>query len=180
MTITLPGSSDLRSGSKLYDPMEDTHHHDLTVIGRAERVDLPKFGISRVPAKIDTGADSSSIWASDVHATVEALQFKLFGPGSEFYSGETLTFSADDFDVAGITNSFGEREERYKVKLTIRVKGRLVKGSFTLADRSTMAYPMLLGRRLLSGKFVVDVKAGEPLSKKEKLKRLLKEIGGKG
>ncbi len=163
--------------------MENTDIDELTVIGRAERIDLPKLGIFKIPAKTDTGADSSSIWATDITETASGLEFCLFGSGSEFYTGEKLIFSRDDYEVTRVANSFGDKEMRYKIKLTARVNGRLMKGSFTLADRSAKTYPILLGRRLLSGKFVVDVKAGEPLLKeeREKKKRLaqdLEETGG--
>jgi len=151
--------------------MNQQDEQQLTVIGRAERIDLPKQGISKVPAKTDTGADSSSIWGTDIRETSSGLEFRLFGSDSEFYTGELLTFPAEEFEVTRVANSFGHKELRYKVKLTVRVNGRLVKGSFTLADRSSKTYPILLGRRLLSGKFVVDVKAGEPLLQEERKKR---------
>ena len=157
----------------------------VTMIGRAERIDLPKQGIFAVPAKIDTGADSSSIWSSNIKETPDGLQFTLFGPGSDFYTGETLLCKADEYEVTRVASSFGDREFRYKVKLTARIKGRLVRGSFTLADRSNKTYPILLGRRLLSGKFIVDVKAGEPLKKEERKKsrllaKVLEKMRGKG
>jgi hypothetical protein len=162
--------------------MNDIPNDDLAVIGRAERIDLPKAGLFKVPAKTDTGADSSSIWASSIVQTPQGLDCVLFGPDSEFYTGETLHFEPDEYEQTRVANSFGEKEFRYKVKLTVRVRGRLVRGSFTLADRSAKTYPILLGRKLLAGKFVVDVKAGEPLLKEERqkqarLKEDLKEMG---
>lgn len=166
--------------------MDDTNKEDdLTVIGRAERIDLPRLGIVKVPAKIDTGADSSSIWGSHIVETPAGLECRLFGPGSEFFSGEKLRFSPEEYEQTRVENSFGQKESRYKVRLTVRVRGRLVKGSFTLADRSTKTYPVLLGRKLLAGKFIVDVKTGEPLRKEERqkssfLKDDLKEWGEKG
>ena len=162
--------------------MNDTLKDDLAIIGRAERIDLPKAGIFKVPAKTDTGADSSSIWASKIVETPSGLECVLFGPGSEFYTGQALHFDPDEYEQTRVANSFGEKEFRYKVRLTIRVRGRLVRGSFTLADRSAKTYPILLGRKLLAGKFVVDVKAGEPLLKEERQKRAqlkedLKDMG---
>lgn len=151
--------------------MNQQDDRQLTIIGRAERIDLPKQGIFKVPAKIDTGADSSSIWGTDIRETPDGLEFRLFGPDSEFYTGELLKFPPEEYEVTRVANSFGQKEYRYKVKLTVRVNGRLVKGSFTLADRSDKTYPILLGRRLLSGKFLVDVKAGEPLLREEREKR---------
>jgi hypothetical protein len=141
---------------------------ELTVIGRAERVDLPRLGITDIPAKIDTGADASSIWATNVTETPEGLSFVLFGPDSEFYTGEVLHAAPGSYRDIRVANSFDQREMRYKVKLSIRIKGKLVNGSFTLADRATKTYPILIGKRLLYRKFLVDVATGQPLIDKER------------
>lgn len=141
---------------------------ELTIIGRAERIDLPKLGVMGVPAKTDTGADFSSIWATNIVEMPEGLECTLFGSDSEFYTGEKLVFKPGDYEITRVENSFGTRELRYKIKLTIRVRGRLLNGTFTLADRSAKTYPILLGRRLLQGKFIVDVKAGQPLLREER------------
>lgn len=147
-------------------------------IGRAERVDFPSLGLLKVPAKIDTGADVSSIWATDIKKTPEGLRFVLFGESSKFYSGEMITVTPSAFSVTRVANSFGVKEFRYKVKLTIRVKNKRIRGTFTLADRSQKTYPILLGRRLLSGKFIVDVTRGRPLKKAERRnkKTLLEDL----
>jgi len=151
--------------------MNNTDKDGLTIIGRAERIDLPKQGIHGVPAKTDTGADSSAIWGSNITETPDGLECTLFGPGSEFYTGQKLEFGAGEYDVTRVANSFGNREFRYKIKLTVRVKDRLVNGSFTLADRSAKTYPILLGRSLLRAKFVVDVTEGKPLRREEREKQ---------
>jgi hypothetical protein len=145
-----------------------------TVIGRATMVqffDLPEH---RVPAKVDTGADISSIWASDIHVVGNGdLVFMLFGPSSQYFSGQQIVVSPPNYRVTPIENSFGLREDRYVVKLRIQIEGRRFKATFTLADRSVKTYPILLGRRLLNGKFIVDVSQGkllhgiEPSDKRE-------------
>src|SRR5579883_3035924 len=99
----------------------------LTTIGSKEMID--------VPAKIDTGADYSSIWASDVRMQDDgSLRFKLFSPHSRFFSGRTVTTT--HFRSTAIKNSFGTGEQRYMVQLLIRVRGRTIRAWFTLADRS--------------------------------------------
>lgn len=144
---------------------------DQNVVGRAEKVDFPKQGIIGITAKVDTGADSSSIWATDISENDEVLRFKLLGKSSEFYTGQEIILEADQYDTTRVANSFGNKEIRYVVKLSVRVRGRLVRGSFTLANRANKTYPILLGRKLLAGKFVVDVKQGAPLHEAEKAKR---------
>lgn len=141
---------------------------ELTLIGRAERVDFPSLNLNGVPAKIDTGADSSSIWASTQLNRDDTLEVIFFGPESPFFNGEVHVYSKDEYEVTRVSSSFGQREVRYKLRLSIIVNGRRIRASFTLADRATKLYPILLGRRLLHGKFLVDVSIGEPLAKEER------------
>lgn len=143
----------------------------ISIIGRAERVDLPDFNLPGVPAKVDTGAGVSSIWATDVQIKDDNLEFKLFGPKSSYYSGETISLPPSKFALTRIENSFGIAELRYKVKLRVKIKNRLIGATFTLSDRSKKTYPILLGRRLLRSKFLVDVTSGKPLVEKERNKR---------
>lgn len=148
----------------------------LEIIGRAERVDFPQLSIVKAPAKVDTGADASSIWAHKVEVIDGNLNVVFFGPKSVYYNGIVHIFSPDDFEITRISSSFGHRELRYKLKLKIRVKSRLINGTFTLADRSTKLYPVLIGRSLLRQKFLVDVSKGRPLMDEEKKRKLaLKE-----
>lgn len=126
-----------------------------TTIGRNVYVDLIGHA-AQIPAKVDTGADSSSIWASNVSILPDGtLQFTLFDSGSPFYDGKKLVTS--DFSVASVRNSTGHTEIRYRAALSVRIKGRRIKATFNLSDRSRNHFPILIGRRTLSGKFIVDV-----------------------
>ncbi|CAN5407165.1 hypothetical protein BH10PAT4_BH10PAT4_5050 [soil metagenome] len=142
---------------------------DLTLIGRAERADLIDLGMERVPVKIDTGADASSVWAHVVERRDgDNLHVVFFDEDSDFYTGTEHIFGPDEYVVTRVANSFGHREIRYKVKLRMRIKGRLIKSSFTLSDRSKKLYPILIGRSLLTNKFIVDVSKGSPLREAER------------
>lgn len=143
----------------------------LTTIGRAEIIQLLDYDIT-VVAKVDSGADLSSIWASHVvESTSGKLSFCLFGPGHPAYTGQAIVVPAGKFSKTRIANSFGHREIRYTMKLRVNIKGRIINGTFTLANRSEKLYPILLGRRLLKGKFVVDVAQGDPLHGQEKARK---------
>lgn len=124
-------------------------------IGRNVRVDLVGHA-KQVPAKVDTGADSSSVWASNVHILEdETLQFSLFGEGSPFYDGKVIT--TDTYSVAAVRSTTGHIEIRYRTTLAVRIKDKRIKAVFNLSDRSRNRFPILIGRRTLSNKFVVDV-----------------------
>jgi len=137
-----------------------------TTIGPTILLDLPKYGINRVPAKVDTGADSSSIWATSIHETNGVLSFTLFGPSSKFYTSQKV--STRDYEVISVKNSFGITQYRYGVRLAVRIGKSNLKVKFTLADRSRNNFPVLIGRRTLRGRFLVDV-ANVPKRKYEVL-----------
>lgn len=140
-------------------------------IGRAEVVSLPEQNMDAVNARIDTGARTSAIWVS--HASVEdgRLAVVFLGKEHPLYTGKKIYFDIYSQDI--VTNSTGHREKRYKIKLLVIIAGRRIRASFTLADRSTQVYPILIGRNVLRGKFIVDVKIGNVLAPKEK--QLLKK-----
>lgn len=129
----------------------------VTIVGHAKKV----------PAKIDTGADSSAIWASNIHINESGhLQFTLFATQSPFYNDETIV--TDDFTAVRVKSSTGHIQIRYKVCLSIRLAGKRIKVLFNLSDRSSHIFPILIGRRTLSGKFHVDVTLKEHLVPREK------------
>lgn len=127
------------------------------VIGRVVKIDLVDLELSNVPAKVDTGADSSTIWAGSVKETKGGLACVFFGPGNPYYTGKEIVFKKGSYSLTRVVSSFGHKELRYKVKMRVRIEGRLIMASFTLADRSLKPYPILIGRRLLNRKFLVDV-----------------------
>ncbi len=150
----------------------------LTIIGRAERADLLDLGVKNVPVKIDTGADASSIWAHVIEPRDDNLHVIFFDTQSDFYTGKEHVFYDGEYQVTRVANSFGERQLRYKIKLRIRIKGRIINGTFTLSDRSKKLYPILIGRSLLTKKFLVDVAKGNPLraAEKERAGKLRQDI----
>lgn len=147
---------------------------DLGIVGSTEYVEIA--GIKNIPAKIDTGADSSAIWASGVDVREDGtLVFKLFGKKSPLYTGEEL--KTRDYKVGSVRSSHGDSQIRYRVKLPLTIAGRTIRATFTLANRSRNNFPVLIGRRGLTGKFVVDVsKSAVEQKKKVKSMRLTKEL----
>ena len=125
-----------------------------TIIGSTEQIEVE--GVTGVPAKIDTGADSSSIWASEIEMSEGGvLSFALFGEGSEFYTGERL--ERTDYSVLVVRSSNGHEQIRYRTNLRLVIDGVELVTKFTLADRSRNNFPVLIGRKTLTGKFLVDV-----------------------
>lgn len=130
---------------------------ELKVIGNNSLVKI--HGIEKVPAKIDTGATSSSVWASDIvmHENGD-LEFSLFGPKSPFYTGERIHVAASQVQIRFVRNSTGDTFIRYQVPLSTVIRGHRMRIRFTLADRSRNNFPILIGRATLKGRFIVDCK----------------------
>jgi len=109
-----------------------------------------------VPAKIDTGAEASAIWASNIRMDKGGtLKFSLFGPTSPFYNGKVI--KRKDYRVTVVRSAMGQEQLRYRVHLPIKINGRKINVLFSLSNRSRNSFPVLIGRRTLQGKFVVDV-----------------------
>ena len=127
----------------------------LSTIGRDTYIDVMS-NIKNVPAKIDTGADGSAIWASDIHLDRQGrLVFKLFGKSSPFYTGKTIRRKT--FSAASVKSASGDVIIKFKTPIRIKLGGRIIKVNFGLCDRSTHTYPVLIGRCTLHNKFLVDV-----------------------
>ena len=125
------------------------------IIGHHEKIEIVDHAVAAIPAKIDTGANTCAIWASNIAENQGTLSFSLFGSGSAYYTGQVLT--TQKYRVIAVKNSFGESEYRYIVSLSIRISNKRYRVHFTLADRSRSNFPVLLGKRFLKGKFLVDV-----------------------
>ncbi len=130
-----------------------------TIIGRAEIIDLPARLLTDIPAKTDTGAYLSSIHATNIKEVKKkngktVLKFKILdGHAAYPYSRE---IEMPNYSKTIVENSFGERQERYKVEFKVRIGGKIFRSPFTLADRSKKVFPVLLGRTLINKRFVVD------------------------
>jgi len=125
------------------------------IVGRNESVDFARYA-KNIPAKVDTGADSSSIWVSNIRVDRNGvLRFSLFGEGSQFYTGKTI--KREQYRVAVVKSGHGHEQLRYRAQLSVRIANKKIRAMFNLADRSQHAFPVLIGRRTLSGKFIVDV-----------------------
>ena len=127
----------------------------LPVIGATEYVSIGKY--DKIPAKIDTGAESSAIWASKIKVDQDGtLSFALFDKQSPFYTGRVFKRAKGTYKVGFIRSSNGHEQIRYRVYLPIRIGGKKVRILISLADRSKNIFPILVGRRTIAGKFLVD------------------------
>lgn len=130
-----------------------TQKAEKKLIGRTDIVDFPDLGLTDVRAKVDTGAYTSSIHCYNVKIIKDQLVFYLPAHKSE----KRKRFVTKTFELKSIKNSFGQTEMRFVIRTRIVLFGKAFQAEFSLADREQMRYPVLLGRKLLRNRFLVDV-----------------------
>ncbi|MEQ9090435.1 MAG: ATP-dependent zinc protease [Balneola sp.] len=140
----------------------------IETIGRLEIVDLPKWDIKEIEAKIDTGAYSSSLHCHNIKEYEKNgdkwVKFNLLDPEHPSYN-ERL-FSLPVSDIREVKSSNGQTELRVFVKTKIIFFNKEHEIELSLTNRSEMKYPILVGRKFLKNKFLVDV-SKKHLSNKE-------------
>ena len=124
------------------------------IVGWREMVALPQLGLADIPAKIDTGARTSSLHAEVVEEIErETGKYVRFAVD---WGGIRRECEAIHVDVRGITSSNGETQNRYVIKTPLQIGSMEFKAEISLADRSDMKFPMLIGRSALRRRFLVD------------------------
>ena len=124
------------------------------IVGWRELVSLPGLGLTGIPAKIDTGARTSSLHAH-VHEDFlrDGERFVRFAVD---WDGVRHFCEAIHVDVRGITSSNGDQQTRFVIKTPLRIGNLTFRAEISLADRSQMQFPMLIGRTALRRRMVVD------------------------
>jgi hypothetical protein len=125
-------------------------------IGWCEMVDIPSLGLTGVHAKMDTGAATSSIHATRVRAVDRNGKACV-----EFWfrlnAGEKpKRYEAPVIDRRFVRSSNGESQERYVIAAQFCFGKLCWNGQLTLANRRSMAFPLLIGRRALRRGFLVN------------------------
>lgn len=129
------------------------------IIGRSDILDFPTLGFDNVKAKIDTGAYTSAIRYNYINEFVfegeKYIEFKLLDDHYPNYKEQL--FITSDYKKVIVKNSFGITEERFSFKTSITIFDKKYKITFTLSERKDLRTPVLIGRKFIRKKFLVDV-----------------------
>lgn len=140
----------------------------MQILGRYDRVDLPDLGLYNIHAKVDTGAYTCSLHCHRAEVVNGKLEFILLDQEHPEFTGMKFVFS--EFEKRDIKNSFGEVEKRFVIVTAITVFEEVITTEFSLSNRGSLKYPILIGRKILRDRFLIDVKKIN-LSYKEKRKK---------
>ncbi|MCC6917311.1 ATP-dependent zinc protease [Nitrosomonas sp.] len=129
----------------------------LKIIGWVEFIRLEPWGI-KTPARIDTGANTSSMSARDI---------SVFKKNGKTWVRFTFDFRKDTggrsveierplVRMLKIKQHDGPPQERPVISMEICLADEIREAEFDLIDRRALNYPVLLGRKALAGYVVVD------------------------
>lgn len=135
-----------------------------TIIGNRELITILDLELFNLDAKIDTGADSNALHCDNIEIKDGFVHFILLDEIHPSYHGKKMSMPL--YKIKKVKSSNGQVQERPSIEVTVEFFGKKYKTVISLTNRADMKYPMLIGRKFLSGKFLVDV-SQEYLSKKK-------------
>ena len=128
-------------------------YFNYTSIGWREWIYLPKSDDFAIKAKVDTGARTSALHATQIKEYdingKKLVSFRLH------QSNNHIDISTQLIRYLKITSSFGDSEIRPLIRLKIRLGERSWFTEVTLTKRTRMTYPMLIGRNTLMKKYLI-------------------------
>ncbi len=128
------------------------------IIGRLEYIDLPELGINQLIARIDTGAQTSSLHVDNIKHVVGSERPEIeFDIHPDLYDVQKVNrCRAFLHDLRKIKSSNGQSEERFVIRTTAVMSEHKWEIEITLTDRSDMTYLMLIGRQALGKYYLID------------------------
>lgn len=128
--------------------------------------DFPKLHLVDIDVKIDTGAYTSSFHCHHIEMENHILKCQFLDPDHHKFKENYFEFT--EFSQKKVKSSNGIIESRYLIKTEILIFGEIFSIDLTLTERGSMRFPVLLGRKFLSKKFIINT-ARKNLSYKNKI-----------
>jgi hypothetical protein len=128
------------------------------VIGWREWVQMPDLGVGEIKAKVDTGADNSSLHAFNIERFerdgVEMVKFEIHPRQRK--RRPSIACVAEVVGEKKVKNPGGRSQMRPVIRTRLVIAGKEIEANVNLTTRDEMTFRMLLGRRTVRKKFLVD------------------------
>lgn len=126
----------------------------LPIIGGVENLYIPPFEIS-FQARMDTGAETSSIDAQNIRPFERDGEKWISFDITNRKNGQKHHFEKPIIRKTNIVRTI-QGEKRYVVHFAIKMGNEIIDTEFTLNDRSKFEYQILIGRNIISGRYLID------------------------
>ena len=129
------------------------------IIGWMETVSLPELGLDQLKAKVDTGARTSALHATDIHTFQRDGETWVAFMADSGHGLCDRLMEAPIHEERAIKNTSGMPEDRFVIHTRLKLGAKLWRIDLSLTDRTNMTFPMILGRRALKNRNIaVDAK----------------------
>ena len=127
------------------------------IIGACEWIAMPELGIEKLRARVDTGAKSCALHASNIEAFErDGMDWVRFSVHMGFPKAHSERLcQARLKTVRSVRSTSGDSEQRYTIRTPIIIGHLRWLVDVTLADRGKMRYRMLLGRKAMENHALV-------------------------
>ncbi len=119
---------------------------------------MPDLGIAEIKAKVDTGADNSSLHAFDIERFerdgIEMVSFEIHPRQRK--RKPSVSCVAEVAGERKVKNPGGRSEIRPVIRTRLIIAGEESDALVNLTTRDEMTFRMLLGRRTVRNNFLVD------------------------
>lgn len=141
----------MEPGSTQVFPAQDdmTQRPEKLMIGWRETVVLPELSVGPFSAKIDTGARTTALHATDINCSVTDLGVQVSFTPDHSALEEPRRITLPVHHMRDITNTSGTPEMRVIITTMLRLGPRSHPVEISLSDRSDMVFPMIVGRTAL-------------------------------
>jgi hypothetical protein len=128
------------------------------IIGRKDFADFEKLDLFGIDVKIDSGAYTSSFHCHKIEQVIidgkDYIKCNFLDPCHPQYHEKEFIF--DDFKLRKIKSSNGFVEKRVLISTEITIFKNNYPIELSLTERMEMKHPVLLGRKFLSKRFLID------------------------
>lgn len=137
-----------------------------TIIGCEEWLSLEDIKIPAIKARVDSGAKTSAIQASNIKRVTRNGEAWVTFDVNPIQDNLSLNVSCESkvIDKRIIRSSSGESQKRYVIKTKLKLGPDEFEIELNLADRDGMEYRMLLGREAIINRYLVDASKSFVLS----------------
>ena len=131
---------------------------ELKIIGSEEWCVFDDLGIPAIKARVDSGAKTSSIQATNLKVYSKEAQEWVKFEVNPIQTNRSITIQCNArlVDRRMVKSSSGISEERLVVRTPVTIGEETFEIELTLANRDTMEFRMLLGREAINGRYIVN------------------------
>lgn len=119
---------------------------------------MPELGVVEIKAKVDTGADNSSLHAFNIERytddEVPMVRFEIHPRQRK--RKPSVSCTARIVGERMVKNPGGRTERRPIIRTKLVVAGEEIEALVNLTTRDEMTFRMLLGRRTVRKNFIID------------------------